>query len=138
MKTIDDFKIIDGVAILSDVKYAEEAKVVDVFLKNNPKIKYGSVYTKDNKNYELKDGRLLFTKEKRFINPYYQKGVEDVNIPMNIYTKSQDVLPLNNFDKPNESKDLEKRIIFLENKVSEYQDLLKDISHYINNKIMNI
>jgi len=71
MKTVNDFKIIDGVAILEGVAYAEEAKVVDEFLKNNPNIKYASVYTFDNRYFELKNGRLLSTNEKTFINPYY-------------------------------------------------------------------
>ncbi|HEY8364062.1 MAG TPA: hypothetical protein VIK84_00700 [Haloplasmataceae bacterium] len=72
MKTINDFKIIDGVAILEGVAYAEEAKVVDEYLKNNPNIKYASVYTFDNRYFELKNGRLLSTNEKTFVNPYYE------------------------------------------------------------------
>jgi len=55
MKTINDFKIIDGVAVLKGVAYAEEAKVVDEFLKSNPNIRYASIHTKDNRYFELKD-----------------------------------------------------------------------------------
>ena len=71
MKTINDFKLINGVAVLEGVSYAEEAKVVEEYLKNNNNIEKASVIAKDGRRFELKDGRLVLSSEPTFLNPYY-------------------------------------------------------------------
>lgn len=73
MKTSNDFYIKDNTAILEGVTYAEESKVVLEYLKNNPQIKYVAVISKDGRRFELKNERLVFTKEETFINPYYEE-----------------------------------------------------------------
>jgi len=73
MKTVDDFKIINNVAILEGVSYLEEVRVVDTFLHLNPQIQYASVITKDNRYFCLEQGKLVSTKEQTFLNPYYQE-----------------------------------------------------------------
>lgn len=80
MKTINDFKIIDGVAVLEGVAFVLEAKVVDEFLSKNPNIARASVIAKDGRYFELKEGRLVQTKERTFPNPYFvgEKEVTEV------------------------------------------------------------
>jgi len=95
MKTIKDFKIIDGIAVLEGVSYAEEAKVVDEFLKNNPNVRYASIYTKDNRYFELKENNLFFTKEKTFENPYYDSKEETIVVE----SKNDDDIGQNNLEK---------------------------------------
>ena len=107
MKTVNDFKIIDNVATLEGIAYAEETKVVEEFLKNNINIKYASVFTKDNRYFELVSGKLLFTKEKMFINPYYNDNEE---------IEKQTTLQKGN---------LENRITCMEDKISNLENIMK-------------
>lgn len=135
MKTINDFKIIDGVAVLEGVAYAEEAKVVDEFLKSNSNVKYASVYTKDNRHFELKDNKLFFTKKDKFLNPYYSQGNDDTNLLIEKYVKSSNLSTLKKSNKVNSLKELEKKILFLENEIYEYKNILNEILTFINNKL---
>lgn len=82
MKTINDFKLIDGIAVLEGVAYIDEAKVVDEFLKNNSKIKYAKVVSKDNRHFKLDNNRLVITEEEKFLNPYY-KNTNEFNSILN-------------------------------------------------------
>ncbi|MFA7689192.1 MAG: hypothetical protein WCX96_03805 [Bacilli bacterium] len=71
MKTINDFKIINGVAVLEGISYADEAKVVDEYLKQNTNVLYVCVMTKDGRYFVLKNDKLIYSNEKTFTNPYY-------------------------------------------------------------------
>jgi len=108
MKTVNDFKIINEVAVLDGVAFAEEAKVVDEFLRDNIKIEYVSVISKDKRYFELKNSKLILTKEQKFINPYYLCEDKALN----------DLKPYNKKDLLLESSSLEElqqRIKHLEN-----------------------
>lgn len=115
MKTINDFIIIDEVAVLKDVSYAEEAKIVDEYLKLNKHIKYASVITKDSRYFELKNEKLINSKEDKFINPYFEKvdrkAIENkgiVNIE-NIDGKYLDII--NALDKRISALELDKKMV---------------------------
>ena len=101
MKNINDFKIINNVAVLEGVAYLEEAKVVDSFLRLNPQIQYARVVTKDNCYFCLEQGKLMSTKEQNFLNPYYKEG--------QVFNSS----------------DLEARVLYLEQKLAKLQEALK-------------
>lgn len=80
MKKIEDFIIINDTAELVGIAYREEAVIVDEFLRNNPNIKNVSLRTNDNRNFELINGKLVFTKSNTFINPYYNNTENKSNI----------------------------------------------------------
>lgn len=102
MKTIDDFKVIDGVAVLEGVMLASEASIVKDFLINHKEIKYASVYTNDKRYFKLENDRLISSHERTFENPYYiEPIVVEEKEPQSI-------------DK---LKELEERISILESKL---------------------
>ena len=74
MKTINDFKIIDGVAVLEGVAFVLEAKVVDEFLSKNPNIARASVIAKDGRYFELKEGASRADEGKDFPQPVFCRG----------------------------------------------------------------
>lgn len=80
MKKTDDFKIIDGIAVLEGISYKEEAMIVDEFLKNNPDIINVSLKTKDNRYFELNNGKLILSNKTKFCNPYYNVKSNDKSI----------------------------------------------------------
>jgi hypothetical protein len=123
MKTIKDFKIKGEAAILEGISYANEAIVVEDFLKANPTIKYVKVVTKDNRNFELKDSKLVFTKEEQFINPYYV----NINPINNDKVINNDTNVINNRDKEN-NLNIEDRIKCLEDKSLKYEKMLKEVA----------
>src|SRR5690554_2347589 len=119
MKTVNDFEVINGVAHLSGVAYAEEALVVKEFLKDNPNIKYASIVTRDNRHFELKDNRLVFSREERFINPYYN-GDNETN---------------DNFtaDISDNNQKLESRIEAIEKAVERINSIISKVTLLLNN-----
>lgn len=126
MKTIEDFEIIDGIAILKDVAYAEEANVVDEFLKNNKDVKFVSVLTKNGCHFELKNRKFVFSKEGKFLNPYFiedriliNEGKEEV--------KKNNLEPLFNVS----IYELDQKIFYLEEKMDKLNSLLKDIGNLL-------
>lgn len=92
MKTTNDFKIIDGIAVLEGISYKEEAIVVDEFLKNNSNIIYVSLKTKDNRFFELNNGKLILSKNTKFINPYSNLKFSEDNINDDVNLKMADDL----------------------------------------------
>ena len=134
MKTIQDFKIEKGVAILEGVTYAEEAKVVDKYLQNNKKIPFAAVLTKDGRNFELRDGKLVLSNKKAFANPYFTQDRNEENIVLEKYSNSLYLSSLNKVSNVEKIDKLEMRIKALEDKITSYQKLLMEIkSIFINN-----
>jgi hypothetical protein len=115
MKTVNDFNIKDGVVVLEGVAYAEEARVVDEFLKVHTEIKLASVFTNDQRSFRLDNGKLVLTNDKTFINPYFDLTTEDSKSILYPHTEKTD------------SSNLEQRIIALEKDLLEYESLLKSI-----------
>ena len=130
MKSIQDFKIVNGVAILEGIAYAEEAKAVDDFLKTNKEIKYASVFTKDKRYFELKNDKLVLSKEEQFINPYFvQNEIKEINVGFDkevVKTNS----PIEIFDMST-LKEYEHIIYSLEEKVTLYKKTLIEIENLI-------
>jgi hypothetical protein len=121
LKTIEDIKVVNGIAVLEGVSFAEEANVVDMFLKTHTKIKYASVVTNDQRSFALINGKLTLSKDKTFVNPYYvEKSIE---------IESKKELPeLNNVQSHMMNKNLEQRVEELEEKVSKLCNLLLKVT----------
>lgn len=129
MKTINDFKIIDGIAILEGVAYLEEARVVDEFLKINSTIQYASVVTNDNRYFELSDGKLILSKETKFNNPYFKsnsisKGDDEI--------LSDELLNNNNNYFEDQILHLEERVKILEHNNNLINKTLLEITELLN------
>ena len=122
MKTTNDFKVLDRVAYLKGISYAEEVRVVDKFLKENPDIKFASVQTMDNRYFELKDNKLVYTMEEKFLNPYFVEEKEIENKEISSIISDDKIL------------NLESRIINLEDRLNKYDGILTKIALIINNK----
>lgn len=105
MKSINDFKIIDGIAILKGISFVEEQKIVDEFLKEHQYIQYAKVVSEDNRFFKLQNNRLILSSEETFINPYYNNE----NITIDVFN-----------DQP---KSLDARI----EKLEEKQELLLQV-----------
>jgi hypothetical protein len=138
VKTIQDFKIEKGVAILEGVTYAEEAKIVDEYLRNNKKISFVSVLTKDGRNFELREGKLLLSNKKTFINPYFTQERNEARDVSEKYTNSSYLSSLTKSNYTEELEKLEQRVKALEDRISSYQKLLIEITlNSINNTNIN-
>ena len=103
MKTINDFKVINEVAILEGVAYAEEAKVVDDYLKANNQVNQVSVISKDGRNFELKNGKLVLSNGQVFLNPYFHKEIKALN-PEVIESKVMNINEIENQLKIHDEK----------------------------------
>jgi len=131
MKTIKDFKVVNGVATLEGVAYAEEAKVVDEFLKANDQIKQVSIISKDGRNFELKNKKLVLSNEQYFLNPYLIKEIKDDN-----QETVENILNKNNIDnRIMNIHEIEQQLKILDNKVNEINSLIKQISQLLNTNI---
>src|SRR5690606_9761516 len=125
MKTKNDFIIENNKAILVGVSYAEEAKVVDEFLNENQGIKYVQIVTKDGRNFKLSNGKLIFTKEESFINPYYIDENKKSDNPSNIKCEMND--GLENSSNQDRLLLLERRLVRLEDRIDNIIKTLKDV-----------
>lgn len=84
MKSVQDFKIINQVAVLEGVAYQEEAKVVVEYLSTHPDIKNVCIQSHDGRYFKLVKNQLVLTTEEVCLNPYYspmkntqEKGIEE-------------------------------------------------------------
>lgn len=77
MKKENDFINVGGTATLNGLSYAEEAKIVDIYLKKNSDICNVCLTTNDGRFLELKNGRFVLTDKSTFINPYYRENKEN-------------------------------------------------------------
>ena len=132
MKKIEDFKIINDTAELVGIAYREEAVIVDDFLRNNPTVTNVSLKTSDNRNFELVNGKLVFTKNNTFINPYFQYNNENKNVMNKLEVmedKSIKLEPNSSYDKDINSyiNDIKEEIILYSNKVKSKLDTLQSL-----------
>ena len=125
MKTVNDFYIQDGIAILDGVKYKEEAKVVEEYLRSNPFIKHVKITSQDGVSYELLDSKLVKSEKKVNLNPFYMLGslsqVSDTSLA-SIF-KSVDKNKIQE-EKPNKEK-IENKYDLIIGKLDELIQLIK-------------
>lgn len=129
MKTVTDFKIIDGIATLEGVAFSEEASVVDYFLKNNNRIQKASVISIDGRSFELREGKLVLSIDKTFFNPYYTNEI----ITNNLNDEKKD---MNLIDYKNENyvtvEKIEKQLLIQEKRIDKLFTIIEGISVLLN------
>lgn len=128
MKTINDFKVINGVAILEGVAYAEEAKVVDEFLKVNNQINQVSIISKDGRNFELKNGKLVLSNGQSFINPYFNKEINTINQEI----EESKLNMVNNDDGIMNIHEIKQQLIIQDKKIEKINFLIKEMLNLLN------
>lgn len=125
MKTINDFKIINEVAVLDGVAYAEEAKIVEEYLINNKEVKYVSVLSKDGRYFELKNCKLVLSNEERFINPYFIKKsnliCDELDSKVSKQKKLEPILNVSNIE-------LDQKFYYLEERLGKLYSLMNEIT----------
>lgn len=128
MKTINDFKVVNGVAILEGVAYAEEAKVVDEFLKVNNQINQVSIISKDGRNFELKNGKLVLSNGQSFINPYFNKEINTINQEI----EESKLNMVNNDDGIMNIHEIKQQLIIQDKKIEKINFLIKEMLNLLN------
>ena len=126
MKTINDFKLVNGVAILEGVAYAEEAKVVDDYLKANNQIKSVSVISKDGRNFELRNGKLVLSNGQNFSNPYYTKYINEIKD--NVTITENEYLTVNQSRSEMTNNGFNQKLLYLEERFNKLENIIKEIS----------
>ena len=134
MKTISDFKVVNNIALLEGVAYAEEAKVVEDYLKNNNHINQVSIVSNDGRNFELKNGKLVLSSVQTFLNPYFIKEIPAINKDV----EERKSISSDNFgDSIMNIHDIEFELKTQELKIENINSLIKEISKLLNSYIQD-